>query len=199
MNLRRPGVSVIEVIIALSLAAVVIAAVGNLVSATHRLTTSSAKEIQATAFAKQWSEVMSNQAKNFFSGSACSPRASAGFTTCWNLNPPSTGSCVSPNFYKQHMDNAGVWTLLCSNPATTSFPGDQDFYPALGFTRKMTIVTLPRNSDGSLNISGTTITTDCTTAGYSSSNDCNTKIATVTVAWAGGHVTLPIMLSAWKN
>lgn len=169
--MRRSGFSVIEVIIALGMAAVVISAVGNLTAATHRLTSSSGKEIQATAYAKQWLELISAQANQQFGcnctagtcsggspntctigGQQCQADARPGFSSCWVAAPMD----LSPFTFT----GSGPWTA--TDPAA----------PA-GFTRTMTISTY--------------------------TGDPNEKQVTVNVAWTGGHVQLSTLLTAWKN
>ncbi len=196
--MRRQGFSIIEVIIALGMAVIVIAAVSNLVAATHRLTSSSGKEVQATAFAKQWIELVSSQAKTLFAGTPgtnCSARTAAGFSTCWQLYPSGI-SCSSPNKAYRYLSASS--TIDCVDPASTSYPTDQDFHPTADLTRTMTITTLARNADGSLNPSGV-VTTACNNTGYTTSNDCNTKLITVTVKWASGKSQLSTVVTAWKN
>lgn len=207
--MRHPGFSVIEVIVALGMGVIVITVVGNLVSATNRLTSSSGKEVQATAYAKQWLEILSSQANQSFGcscgatnpcagnicnsgGQSCDPRTSAGFNSCWLPNPI-IGTCSAPNMFKW---NASAFALGCDNPTTATT--DTDFHPdyvagqGYSFTRTMAIENLAR--DGSDNLTGAT---GCT------GSDCNTKRITVTVAWTDSvgtrQVKLTTVLTAWKN
>lgn len=196
--------SVIEVIIALGMAAIVIAAIGNLTAATHRLTSSTGKEVEASAFAKPWIEILSKNSldNSFFGcscgatnpcpadtcmtgGQSCTARSSTGFNSCWLPNPL-IGSCVSPNSYKLNW-NGAAWTLVCADPSVTS---DTDFYPATGFMRTLTITNLQRDSNGALVATGGTTNPD-------------SKQATVTVSWLDSGTTRQVQLStiltAWKN
>lgn len=175
--MKRPGTSVIEVIIAIGLAAVVIAAIGNLIGATHRLTTASGKEIQAAAYAKEWIELVSVPVttQSMFGctcdtlgacpgGSpnictigtqTCRADSRPGFSSCWVEAPMDVGSFI--------FSGSGPWTM------TESL--------ASGFTRTMTI--------------------------SNPSADFNVKKVLVEVSWQSGSTTrqteLSTFLTAWKD
>lgn len=192
INAKRRGFSVIEVIIALGMAAIVSAAVGNLIVSTHRLDGSSGLATQATAYARQWLDILPTQANQDFGvnaaasytasdGQTCTvsaARASAGFTSCWVDRPIGLSTA---NLLKL-VAVGNSWQLQDADTTPDS--------PAGGFTRTMTVTNLNRDANGAIVSTG-------------GSPDLNTKQITVTVAWKDGGATrqtqLSSILTAWKN
>lgn len=190
--MKRPGVSVIEVIVAIGLAAIVIAAIGNLIGATHRLTSTTGKEIQAAAFAREWIEVLPSQVNSFF---GCS---------CGTAAQPFSGTCIAPTCNRTadsqtciYRDSAGFdscWTTqaipnLASTDLKLVFSGGawqlQDAasshdQPVPGLTRVMSITDI-----GSPDIKQVTVAVcwgdnDCTDP---SNNRNRTQVTTILTAW----------------
>lgn len=181
------GVSVIEVLVSLSMAAIVIASVANLVAAIGRVTTTSGNREQALAYAKQALEVVNEIKDTEF---ACNCRAggpdapctaptvctraadgksctlTAGYTSCWTTEPAGlSGSTFAPS------DGGGSWHLVpTANP-------DGDVIGSTPFSWKLTFTDLGANS--------------------------NTKQAVASVHWTehgnGKDLQLTTFLTAWKN
>ncbi len=66
---QRPGMSVIEVLVALGMASILIFSVGNLVSATHRLDSASAAQEKAVLLAQQQLEQLASYPKDLATAS----------------------------------------------------------------------------------------------------------------------------------
>lgn len=66
---QRPGMSVIEVLVALGMASILIFSVGNLVSATHRLDSASAAQEKAVLLAQQQLEQLASYPKDIATAS----------------------------------------------------------------------------------------------------------------------------------
>lgn len=95
---NQRGVSVIEVMIALSMAGIIIASIGNALLSVRRMGTESANKEKAVAYAKQALEVVAERQSSLFSCStttglcACVPLT--GYTSCW----PSFNGAVTASF-----------------------------------------------------------------------------------------------------
>ncbi len=94
---NQRGASVIEILIALGMGAVIIASVGNVLLSVQRVSAESANKEKAVAYARQALEIVAAQQGALFSCSttagpcACVPLA--GYTSCW---PAYNGAVVAP-------------------------------------------------------------------------------------------------------
>lgn len=141
---RRTGFGLIEVIIAIGMAAVIIASVGNTLAANDRLSTSSLAKEQALNYARQGIEVVQSIAQSTFgctpltagicpAGYSCVPLT--GYTSCWTSypdNPATVGVIETGPFHLALV--AGKWQLQ----ANTETIGSSN-----EFTRSITINNLP--------------------------------------------------------
>ena len=95
---NQRGVSVIEVLIALGMAGVIIASVGNVLLSVKRISAESANKERATEYAREALEIVAEQQGALFSCSttagpcACTPLT--GYTSCW----PSYNGAVTASF-----------------------------------------------------------------------------------------------------
>ncbi|MBI4092356.1 MAG: prepilin-type N-terminal cleavage/methylation domain-containing protein [Candidatus Kerfeldbacteria bacterium] len=175
------GVSVVEVLIALSIAGIVFASIGNLVLAVQRIDHSSGLREQALAYAKQSLEVVNDIKDTAFtcrcstgdctttpghcqktSGDTQTCPLLSGYTSCWTQFTNGVGS-NSP----LHVQNSGgSWKLVAGQD--TSDPT---------FTRELSIT----NQGG----------------------DSNVKQVLGTVSWnergVAKSVALTLILTGWKN
>jgi prepilin-type N-terminal cleavage/methylation domain-containing protein len=180
---NQRGVSLIEVLVALTMATVVIASVANLVSAVNRLNTTSGHRETAVSYTKQTLEVMADIANAQFAcrcsaggscaGTTCTRTAdsksctlASGYTSCWTTEPQGeSGSDFALS------DAGGAWDLVAtSNP-------NGELIGAGPYSRKVTVT----------NVGG----------------DSNVKHVVGTVTWdeagVGKSVAFTTMLTAWKN
>jgi len=184
--LVRSGSAVIEVLISLSLAAFLIAVLGNLISSTRRLETAQNFRQRALAHARESLEMVTSLQNELF---AC-VSATAGPGTCTNAQ----GSCtLAPAYNSCWLDltttgpfhlaevSSGHWQLVSGGQ---SVPGDADFY------RSLTVTNMNRDANGNLVPAGGT-------------PDPNTKKVTVQLSWQERgqpkNFSLSTMLTAWAN
>lgn len=180
----RLGISVVEVIIALGMAAVFIAAIGNALGNVHRLDTATAQRTQALAYTQQALDIVTSLQDSLFScstpaacasGYSCTPLT--GYTSCWTAYPddPATPGQESGPFHLHYDAGTLTWQLLAGTAPIESDPN---------YTWEITII----NSDP------TTCFPSATPGHY-----CNVKTVTAEVGWAGNNVTLSTVLTGWKN
>lgn len=107
------GSSVIEILVSLSIGAVIIVVVGNVLLATHKLETFSKMRQESLAYAKEYLEIM-NKISNqlFYSTSGCTPPSSA-YTGCWPSTPPGYigGGSITSTTQLYLVKVSGVWKL----------------------------------------------------------------------------------------
>lgn len=185
---NQRGVSVIEVLVSLSMAGLIIASVGNLLTGISRTTRTGGQREQALAYAKQALEVVNDIKDNRFAcdckpggpdapctnPNTCTPVADAsqsctlasGYTTCWVPRPlGETGSVFSLS------DVSGFWDLVATaNP-------DGETIGTTNYRWKLEFVSV--------------------------GGDSNVKRVTATVSWSDQgttkNVQLATMITAWKN
>lgn len=183
--MRPKGSAVIEVLISLSLAAFLIAVLGNLISSTRRLETAQNFRQRALAHARESLEMVTSLQNELFacvsatSGPGTCTNAqgsctlSAAYNSCW-LDLNTTGS-----FYLEEV--GGNWQLASGGETV---PGDADF------SRSLTVTNMNRDAGGNLVASGGT-------------PDANTKQVTVQLSWQergqSKSFSLSTMLTAWAN
>lgn len=183
--LARSGSAVIEVLISLSLAAFLIAVLGNLISSTRRLETAQNFRQRALAHARESLEMVTSLQKELFACLSSSPGPGA----CTNAQ----GSCTLAPAYNScwldlnttgpfHLEEVGGnWQLVAGGQTV---PGDADFY------RSLTVTNMNRDANGNLVVSGGT-------------PDPNTKKVTVQLSWQERgqpkNFSLSTMLTAWAN
>lgn len=205
-GLNEKGVSVIEVLIALSFAGVLIAAIGNALTGVHKLDTASAMREQATSLAREPLEIaLAGQTALFVcstgtggtvSGTHCTaPDAQQcdfleAYSSCWTPLARGPISCASatPCHFDATGDLVADEEWLKNDGSVTTIPDEKRY------TRSLTIETLSRdNTTGVIVPTGTP----------SSTPDNNTKRFTVTVTWQENgvtkDVTLQSVLTGWKN
>jgi len=178
---NQRGVSVIEVMIALSMAGIIIVSVGNTLLSVKRIGTESANKEKAVAYARQEIERLQASvgaaADNPFSCTVVAPATSCtngsspnpclpmpGYSSCWS-EFPKYGSSNGP----WYIDDVQAWH---SGTETVDAV----------FSRSMQL---------------TNIDPDC------SATRCNMKEVAATVSWtergAAKSVTLTSVFTAWKN
>ncbi len=173
MSKHPQGSAVIEVLISLSLAAFLIASLGNLITSTRRLETANNYRQRALAYARESLEMMASLPNNLFACvGSCSCTPLPGYNSCW-VDLESTGP-----YHLQ--ETAGSWQLVLGNEAV---PGDSFFI------RGITINNMQRDANGILTSSGIT--------------DTNTKKITVRLSWQERgepkSLELATILTAWAN
>ena len=183
--LARPGSVVIEILISLSLAAFLIAVLGNLISAIRRLETAQNFRQRALAHARESLEMVTSLQNELFACLSATP----GPGTCTNIQ----GSCTLVAAYNScwldlnttgpfHLEEvSGNWQLVLGGQ---SVPGDADFF------RSLTITNMNRDANGNLVTSGGT-------------PDPNTKKVTAQLSWQERgqpkNFSLSTLLTAWAN
>lgn len=191
MRVRR-GSAVIEVLLALSLAAFLIASLGNLISSVRRLEQSSNMRQRALTHVRFALELVTNEQRRLFACNSSNCTCSAttctrgdgqsctlmpAYQSCWTLMP---AGLVGEGPY--HLaEVSGLWQLIAG---AETVPTDPDF------TRSIAVQNLMRDAGGALVESGGT-------------TDPSTKRITVTVSWnergVAKSLNLSTMLTAWAN
>ncbi|MFH0828729.1 MAG: hypothetical protein V1907_00940 [Candidatus Kerfeldbacteria bacterium] len=179
---NQRGVSVIEVLIALGMGAIIIASVGNVLLSVKRISAESTHKEKAVAYAKQEIERLQASVNSLVNNPfSCSVVAPA--TSCSNGSPdPCTplqgySSCWSK--YPKNSSSNGPWYI---DDVLTWHSGTETF------------------GDYSRSIQITNTDPDCTVV---SPIRCNVKKVVSTVSWVergqNKSITLTSILSAWKN
>lgn len=188
--LMRPGSAVIEVLISLSLAAFLIAVLGNLISSTRRLETAQDFRQRALTHTRESLEMVTSLQNELF---ACT-NPSPGPGTCTRADgqtcalAPAYNSCwtnyaygLASNSPLHLAPQGGSWQLVT---------GSESVSTDTAFTRSLTITNLERDASGQLVESGGT-------------PDPNTKKVTVQVSWQergqSKNFELSTILTAWSN
>jgi Tfp pilus assembly protein PilV len=183
---HQRGLSVVEVLIALGLAAVIVASVGNALAAANRAGVASGNRDQASALAQEVLEVVTSiQAKSFacsasnggvIAGSTCTIGAQnctllPGYASCWTTLPPGLGN--GP--YYIHKDVSGRYLLDNNTFAQNHAPIDSD--PSGKYWHSVAVS----------NING----------------DANRKLVTATIGWTehelSKSLSLSTVLTGWRN
>lgn len=182
----RPGFGIIEVMIALSMATVIIVSVGNTLAANDRLSTTSLAKGQALNYARQGIEIIQQIKDQEFGCTVVSPATACnngsldsctalpGYSSCWSEFPVKSGGGHWSNGPLKLVARGGTWQL-------------QDGTETIGvFTRKIHLT----NSDPS-----------CPPAAVP--NHCNIKTLTVEVGWTDHgqpkNTALTTLITGWKN
>lgn len=176
---HRLGISVIEVIIALGMAAIFITAIGNALANVHHLDTATAQRTQALAYAQQGIEDATSFQDSLF---ACTPATAGncpatytctpltGYTSCWTAYPDdndlTTPAVVTGPFSFAYV--AGKWQL-------------QTGTVNLGVSNEYTRSIYIKNLDDP-----------------AGPNNYNVKQVTAKIEWAGKSVELSTILTGWK-
>jgi len=185
----RRGSAVIEVLISLSLAAILITVLGNLIGAVRRLETAQNFRQRALTHTQESIEMITSLQADLF---ACS--CSACTNTCTRADGQSCAlaeaysSCWTPYAYglntegPLHLEQSGAsWQLVTGSETV---PVDN------AFTRSISVTNMQRDAAGALVETGGTL-------------DPNTKKVTVQVAWQergqSKSFQLATMLTGWAN
>lgn len=169
----RRGSAVIEVLLALSLAAFLIASLGNLISSVRKLEYSGDMRERALTHARFALELVTAEQRKLFActtGCTCTPLP--GYTSCWT---DFTGDPL-------HLQlSGGVWQLAAGAETVSS---------DTLFSRSISVANASRDGSGALVSSGGT-------------PDSNTKLIRVTVGWNergdAKSLSLATMLTGWAN
>ncbi len=181
--MRQPaGSMVIEILLSLSIVAVIAVVIGNTLLAVHRLEGNSQMRVKALAYARQGMEMMEQLQNNVSifrcssatagavcnasDGQQCTPPSSA-YNSCWTPRPRDLTSYTFGE--PLHLDNgSGSWKLVANSES----------YAASGVTYNRSL-------------------------SFVNGSDSNQKTVTVTVSWvergAAKNITLSTVLTAWKN
>lgn len=135
--MQRPGNTIVEVLLAIGIASIVVASVGNLIVAVNRVDRTSAHRDQALGYAREALEVVAAIADGEFArttncGTTGYGAVPTGYNSCWSACPTSGCSAV----YHVEKNLSGDWEILAGNELV---PANNDF------TR--TIVLAPVDSD----------------------------------------------------
>ena len=124
--MQRQGNTIIEVLLAIAIAAIVVASVSNLVVAVNRIDRSSANKDQALAYAREALDVTANIASTEFGrNSGCTAANTLpGYTSCW-VSCPLSGCSAS-----YHLSNSPSWHLVAGSETVGTTPA---------FTRAITV------------------------------------------------------------
>ncbi|MFC1687410.1 type II secretion system protein J [Patescibacteria group bacterium] len=194
---NNKGVSVVEVLIALSMGGILVVSIGGVLASVHNNDVTSELREKALGYARQSLEIVTEIKNQEF---ACECTSSGGQdictgNTCTKSNDAQV--CTLPSAY------TSCWTQyrhgLVSNSPLHIVSGGFGWQLAAGseiistdpiFSRDITIVNLQRDVDGNIVESGGTV-------------DPNTKKTTVTVSWTergnAKEVSLSTILTAWEN
>ena len=184
------GSAVIEVLLSLSLAAVLIVVLGNLISATRRLETAQNFRQRALSYTQESLEMVTSLQHDLFVCS--SPTTGPG--NCTRADGQTCqletayNSCWTPYAYGLNaegplhlVEGGGSWQLASGSETV---PSDA------AFTRSITVTTLQRDASGQLVESGGTL-------------DPNTKKVTAEVSWLergeAKNFHLSTLLTGWFN
>lgn len=176
---QRPGLSVIEVILALGMIVVIAAATSNLLGAIHRTNTASSQKAQALELAREQLDIVNNNRQKLFGcsvslggtitgptctigGQHCDPLP--GYSSCWVPHPGNTTDLFNLSF------TAPNWTL--PQCPLNVCPPDSN-----GFVREISIT----NQVGPTDPNVKTIT------------------ATIKPPSGGSEVKLTTVITGWKN
>ncbi len=182
---NQSGVSVVEVLIALSMAGIIVASIGNALAATHRLTQSSELKQRATAYAKQITESITENQRELF---ACVCNGSSGY-------PHSAGTCASGTCTRTSDSQQcapaplyqSCWTTYPNGLSGNAGPYHYDFASNMIVASAAAL-----DAQFTQTISITNI-----------SNDPNRKQISVVVSWTEREVpkniTNTTILTGWKN
>ncbi|GEM_PF-5000252 len=109
---QRPGNMIVEVLVGISIAALVIVSIGNLVDSVNKTDRAAANKNQALAYARESLEVITAIARAQFQCTAGSPGCTCtalfGYTTCWQECPFTVPGCA-PTY---HLTNSGTWHVV---------------------------------------------------------------------------------------
>lgn len=177
---NQRGVSVIEVMIAMSMAGIIIVSVGNTLLSVKRIGTESAHKEKAVAYARQEIERLQASvvapADNPFSCSVVAPATSCSNDGVYFCTPIAGYSSCWPKYLKYGSSNES-WYI----DDTQAWHSGTETVDAV-FSRSMQL---------------TDIDPDC------AATRCNIKKAVATVSWtergATKSVTLTSVFTAWKN
>lgn len=200
------GMSVVEVIIALSLAAVLIASIGQVLGALRRLDEASGMREKALGYARQYAEVLEQISPTLAGPFACDCGASpcpgssctaidgqvcttlqAGYTSCWVAYPKGwsglglacSGNQCGPIYLAEL---GGQWSFASTEPP----PADPSFHHSIVLNNQWRL-------NGAIVPSGTAGATV----------DWSTKKATITETWAehgtAKSLELSTLVSGWKD
>lgn len=190
MLVKARGSAVIEVLISLSLAAFLIAVLGNLISSTRRLETAQDFRQRALTHARESLEMITSLQHEFFACTNPTPGpgncARADGQVC--TLAPAYNSCWTEYAYNLNSNSplhlaevGGNWQLVAGNEVISTDPD---------FTRSITILNMQRDASGQLVDSGGT-------------TDFNTKKVTVSLSWQergdAKSTEMSTMLTAWAN
>ncbi len=188
------GFSVVEVLVSLSMAAIIVLSIGQAVAAVHRVNNAGEQKEKALALAKQSLEIMTEIKNDSFAcvcdsdscagGDLCTKVSDAqscslfgGFNSCWTEYPDN----LAVNYPLQLEQNGGTFRLIYGIETVTSQPG---------FTREIVIENLQRDNNGDIVETGGT-------------QDINTKKITVTVKWNEQNIEKEVkvstILTAWES
>jgi len=192
---QQPGFSVVEVIVAITMAGIIVGSINSLLASTHRLDRAGEMKEKASALAKQSLEIISDIQDEAFAcrcddidddcntipGSCRKDGQPAcllleGFQSCWTEFPDGL-DLNSP----LHLEETGGWHLAEGLETVATDPE---------FTREISIENLARDADGHLDATGT-------------GQDSGAKKVMVTVSWQerqnDRQISLSTILTAWKE
>lgn len=122
---RRPGNSIVEVLLAIGIASIVIASVGSLIVSVNRVERASAHRDQAVALAREALEISASIAPEAF---ACVPAATAcpctpqpGYTSCWSPCPVTVPGCTAASVFHP-VTSGGTWQFAAGAESLGSTP-----------------------------------------------------------------------------
>jgi type II secretory pathway pseudopilin PulG len=155
---NKKGFSVVEILIAIGMAAIMIVSIGSALNSVHKLNSRSEVKEKALAFAKEYLEIINEAQSNLF---ACS---------C-TLSKPYTGTCVGDICTRgtSCTKMTGYSSCWLAEPGTDSSakfhlvgnqlqPESETIIPEKLFQREITIENLPENPPGFFNIKKITVT-----------------------------------------
>lgn len=120
--MKRSGNSIVEVLVGISIAALLIVSIGNLVSGVNKTGKVAANKTQALAYARESLEVMAAIARTEFecsvgsAGCTCAPQS--GYVTCWQTCPLTVPACSAT----YHLTSgSGAWHLAAGSEAAGNY------------------------------------------------------------------------------
>lgn len=148
---QRSGNAIVEVLVGISIAALIIVSVGNLVTSVNRTDKAAANKNQALAYARENLEVMAAIAKGEFQctvgNPGCTCTAQTGYTTCWQACPITSGCAAT-----YHIANSSGWHLVNGSETVGTAPV---------YTRSLTLTSI----GGNTNLKNVTVTMSWTESG----------------------------------
>lgn len=191
------GTSVIEILLALSMSAIIFLSVGKVLAAVQTTNSLTRQKENALALAKESIEVITEIQHETF-GCNCTTHDCASLPgSCVRADTTGNQSCALPSIYTScwtqfpkdlstltplHIEKAaGTWVLL---------QDEEQIVADTTYKRSITIENLQRDANGTLVEAGGTV-------------DPNTKRITSNVKWSHNgndkEVTLSILLTSWEN